>query len=151
MDSLFEVSTKFSLEEYKKFNKALLKKRNTWKILIACSIFILLVGVWAKEWWIIVFAILYPLFVLMIQNYSIRKNFLSNKLNADSEINFQFYEDYFIENNQSGEIKVPYDKLDEVIETKTNFYLMIAQNQGFMISKENMPEGLVNFLRKMVK
>ncbi len=148
MEGLYKVSTKYSYEEYKKFNEALLKKRHTWTILIGCSILILLVGAWVKENWMILFALFYPLFFYLIQQYNIKKIYESNKLNAEMDIHYEFFPDYFTEGNQMGEVKIPYEKLSEIIETKTNFYLMIAKNQGFMLSKENMEEGLISFLKE---
>ena len=64
---------------------------------------------------------------------------------------FEFYEDYFEESHEVGNATIPYDKLDAVIETKTHFYLMIAKNQGYMLAKENMPDGLESFIREQVK
>ena len=63
--------------------------------------------------------------------------------------NFEFYNDYFTETNEYGNTKLEYNKLHKIIETKTNFYLMIAKNQGFILVKENFPEGLEEFLRNI--
>lgn len=46
-------------------------------------------------------------------------------------------------------MRVEYNKLNEIIETKTNFYLMISKNQGHMVLKENMSDDLQNFIRKL--
>ena len=56
---------------------------------------------------------------------------------------------YFTEENSYGNTKLEYSKLHKIIETKTNFYLMIAKNQGFILIKENFPEGLEEFLRNI--
>ena len=65
------------------------------------------------------------------------------------DVHYEFYEDFLVEKTENGEMKVEYSKLDEIIETKTNFYLMIAKNQGCMISKTDMPSGLDEFIRKI--
>ena len=67
----------------------------------------------------------------------------------NAEVNFEFYNDYFTETNEYGNTKLEYNKLHKIIETKTNFYLMIAKNQGFILVKENFPEGLEEFLRNI--
>ena len=44
-------------------------------------------------------------------------------------------------------VKREYEKLYKIIETETNFYLMISKTQGFVLVKNNMPEGLVEFIK----
>ena len=39
--------------------------------------------------------------------------------------------------------------MDCLYKTKTNFYLMLAKNQGFILVKDNFPEGLDEFLRNI--
>ena len=54
-------------------------------------------------------------------------------------------------NNTLGFTTIPYDKLYRVVETPTNFYLMIARNQGMVIVKENCSAELIAFLQKLGK
>ena len=93
----------------------------------------------------------YPLILYIVQENNIKKVFKSNKIVQNIDVHYEFYKDYLIEKNENGEMKVEYSKLDEIIETKTNFYLMIAKNQGYMISKADMPSGLDEFIKKMRK
>lgn len=151
MELLFQITTKFTLEEYKKFNYAILKKRHVWPILIIADILILLGGILDENLFLIIFAVLYPLVVLWVQKRSIQKIFDSNKVTQNIDVTYTFYEDHFEEKHESGEARITYDKLSEIIETKTNFYLMIAKNQGYMLSKENMPEGLIEFIENIKK
>ena len=147
MECKYKTTTKFTMEEYKKFNNALIKKRKI-NILAAIAFLCLLVGgILLKNNVLVVFAILYPVLLYIAMQIGVKRVFNSNKLLQNTEVTYEFYEDYMIEKHEGGEAKVPYEKLDEIIETKTNFYLMIAKNQGFMISKENMPEGLEEFIR----
>lgn len=149
MEYLYKTSTKFTLEEYKKFNNALIKKKHLLALSILAVILILAGGILLENIFLIIFAIIYPfLFYISIQ-IGVKRVFNSNKLLQNAEVTYEFFEDYLYEKHDGGETKVPYDKLDEVIETKTNFYLMIAKNQGFMISKENMSEDMQNFIRKL--
>lgn len=64
-------------------------------------------------------------------------------------VKYDFYNTYFIENDDNGETKLEYKKLYKIIETKTNFYLMISKNQGFLLNKSNFPKGLDDFLRNI--
>ena len=151
MNYLYKVTTIFSFKEYHKFNYALLNKKHTWLLIIGLCLFFLLAGILFKETWLIALAILYPPVFWGITEYHIRKIFKSNRFYQDKELEYEFYDTYFVENNDNGTIRIPYDKLDKVYETKTHFYLMIAQNQGVMISKENMSEDCQNFIRKLIK
>ena len=47
-----------------------------------------------------------------------------------------------------GCLHVRIDILD-ILETPTNFYLMLAANSGIIVSKSNCTEGLVSFLQEM--
>ena len=44
------------------------------------------------------------------------------------------------------EYKVFYKDLYEILETKDNFYLMLSQNQGVIIIKENCNKKLIEFI-----
>ena len=151
MDYLYKTTTKFTLEEYKKFNKALIKKRHLYLLSIIAVAFILASGILLKNIFLIIFAVIYPFLFLISMNIGVKRTFNSNKLLQNVEVEYEFYNDYLLEKHEGGEAKVPYEKLDEIIETKTNFYLMIAKNQGFMISKENFPEGLEDFIKNLKK
>ena len=147
MECLYKVSTKFTLEEYRRFNQTVMRKKY---LIVASIIAILLIlagGVLLHSLPLIIFAIIYPVLFFGAAEIGVRRVFASNKLLQDKEVEYEFYEDFIYEKHDGGESKVPYDKLDDIIETKTNFYLMVAKNQGFMISKQNIPDGFEEFVR----
>ncbi len=78
-----------------------------------------------------------------------KKVYYSNKLAVDAELDFDFYENYFVKTSSAGTEKVEYTSLLKVVETKTNFYLMIGLNQGYMLKKADMPQGLDVFIRNL--
>lgn len=147
MDCLFKTTTKITLEEYKKFNWELVKKRHLLLWGIIAFVCLLVGGILLKNVVLIAFAIIYPILFYIALKIGINRVYNSNKLIQNVEITYEFYNDFIYEKHDGGEVKIPYEKLSEIIETKTNFYFMIAKNQGFMISKENMPEGLDEFIR----
>lgn len=146
MEPLFKTSTKFTLKEYEKFNYAILKKRHVVPILIIVIFLLILAGIIGESLFLVMFGIIYPFILFLIQKINVKKVYNSNKLIQDTDVSYEFFEDHFEQKHESGNATIPYDKLNEVIETKTNFYLMIAKNQGYMLLKENMPEGLQEFL-----
>ena len=147
MECLYKVTTKFTFDAYKRFNNAIVKKKHIIPLLIVAVLLIILGGVMLKNLFLVIFGILYPFVFFFMAHRNIKKVYNSNKLLQNADVTYEFYEDCIYEKFEGGEAKVPYDKLDEIIETKTDFYLMIAKNQGFMIAKADMPEGLDSFLK----
>ncbi len=100
---------------------------------------------------LIIFALIYPILFLITRNMGVKRVFNSNKVLQNAVVEFKFYEDHFEETNPSGTSNITYDKLNEIIETKTNFYLMIAKNQGYIVIKQNAPEGLIELIQSKKK
>ena len=149
MGYLYTMNSKFTFEEYKKFNYALLKKRHHLLILAIYEIILSLIGIGTGNMFIIVFTIIFPLILYWIQNRNIKKIYNSNKVVQNLDVIYEFYDTYFVEKSEHGEMKIEYSKFDEIFETKTNFYLMIAKNQGYMLPKSDMPSGLEEFIRNI--
>jgi len=149
MGYLYTMNSKFTFEEYKKFNYALLKKRHHLLILAIYEIILALIGIGTGNMFIIVFTIIFPLILYWIQNRNIKKIYNSNKVVQNLDVIYEFYDTYFVEKSEHGEMKIEYSKFDEIFETKTNFYLMIAKNQGYMLPKSDMPSGLEEFIRNI--
>ena len=149
MDCLYKTKTINTFEEYKRFSRRLLCNKRSIIIYALAGTFLIVDGIVLDNFWFIAFAIIYPLLIWLLHNRQVKKVFKTNKALQNAEANFEFYNDYFSETNEYGNTKLEYNKLHKIIETKTNFYLMIAKNQGFILVKENFPEGLEEFLRNI--
>ena len=149
MNCLFSTTTNYNFDEYKRYSLSLLLKRSRiiWFVILEAWIFLL--GCLMTNYLLILFAIIYPIVIALLQKRQIKKVWNSNKVAQNMNVRFDFYDTYFTEINDNGETRLEYDKLHKVIETKTNFYLMIAKNQGFILKKSNFPEGLEDFLRNI--
>lgn len=149
MESLYKTKTINTFEEYKRFTWALLLKKRT---IITFAIFeiLFLFFAWTLESiYYLLFAILYPLLIWLLQHRQIKKIFKTNKMLQNEEVKFEFYDTYFTEESPYGNTRLEYNKLYKIVETKTNFYLMIAKNQGYILVKDNFPKGLEEFLRNI--
>lgn len=146
MEPLYKTYTKYTLEEYQKYNKALLLKRKYFLKIALYEILLLVLAILLESLFLLIFLIVFPILLFFIHNRNIKKVFNSNKITSDIEVNYEFYDDYFTIKNKIGEEKIEYDKLNSIIETKDNLYLMIAINQGYILKKSNFPDGLENFL-----
>ena len=149
MDCLYKTKTINTFEEYKRFSRILLCKKRSIIIYILLAIFLILDSIFLENPIFAIFAVVYPILIWLLHNRQVKKVFKTNKALQNAEANFEFYNDYFSETNEYGNTKLEYNKLHKIIETKTNFYLMIAKNQGFILVKENFPEGLEEFLRNI--
>lgn len=148
MEPLFKIAQQYTFYEYKKFTKAVLK----WNRIIAGAFlwFAFLSGVLLIGFNGISteasFLVLFPVIYVVLRKLSIKRYYNSNKILKDITEEYEFYEDHVIAKNTNSEARIEYDKIFKIIETKTNFYIMVAQNQGYIISKEICSEELVRFL-----
>ncbi len=147
MECLFKTATKNTLEEYKRFSIKLQMNTKSIILYILMTVFLVLSGIVLDNPFFIAFAIIYPIVLWIMLNHRIKKVYASNKVLQDTDVNYEFYNTYFVETNNYGTTQLEYNKLNKIIETKTNFYLMIAKNQGFILSKSEFPQGLSEFLR----
>jgi hypothetical protein len=151
MEPLFKIAQEYTFKEYKKFTNAVLKWNRIilgiflWFAFLSGILLIGFNGSSTQAWFLILFPVIYVIF----KNMGIKRYYKSNKILQDITEEYEFFEDYFIAKNVNSEAKVEYNKLYKIIETKTNFYIMIASNQGYIISKTVCPEELIVFLKKI--
>ena len=77
------------------------------------------------------------------------KAFRSNKLSENLDYDVSFYDDHFDSVSFRGSSSTPYDKMNGILETPTNFYLMTAPGLGVILRKQDMPDGALEFLRSV--
>jgi len=154
---LYQTSVRLTYEEYKRFAKTYVKKN-----LIKTLIGMLLVVLGAILFWIVepfstitmiltLFIILYPILLYCKLTKAIKKTYMSNELLKDIVETIEFYESHFISKTEKSEVTVKYEELYKILENKTNFYLMIADNQGYIVSKANCSQELIDFIISLKK
>ncbi|MBQ9992076.1 MAG: YcxB family protein [Firmicutes bacterium] len=147
MNYLYQTTTKYNFEEFKKYTWVLInKKRLIISLCIIEAACVFLAIFWDNPFFY-AFGAVYPLMLIGMQNRRIKKVWESNKLAHDRENIFEFYEDYFIVHTPNAEAKIEYSQLHRIIDSPTNMYLMLAANQGYPLIKANFPEGLEAFLK----
>ena len=62
---------------------------------------------------------------------------------------YVFYEDRLTAKTEAGNSEVPYDKLYQVMETNTNFYLLVGANQSFAVKKADCTKELLARLQRL--
>ena len=60
-----------------------------------------------------------------------------------------FYSDYLMTRTSGNETRLKYSEIYRILETKTNFYVLTAANQGTILVKKNCSPALIAFLREL--
>ena len=149
MDYLYKTKTTNTFEEYKRFSMRLLFKKQSLIIYTLAAAICIFGGVVLEKPIFIIAAIVYPLLVWFLCYQQVKKTFNTNKPLQNTVAEFEFYDTYFTETNPYGTTTLEYAKLHKIVETKTNFYLLIAKNQGYILTKSTFPMGLDEFLRNI--
>ena len=151
---IHKTAVKFTYEEYKRFSLTIMKKALT-KSAIGLVILLLFAAVllgmnnFKMSALLCAFVVIYTFMLVFKVNNQIKKTYESNELLKDITQTIEFYENNFIAKTDKSEATVEYEKLYKVIENKTNFYLMIGDNQGYIVSKANCDNELIEFIYKL--
>ena len=153
---IHKTTVKFTYEEYKRFSLTIMKKALT-KTAIGLLILLLFAAILfgmnnsKLSALLCAFVVIYTFMIVFKINSQIKKTYESNELLKDITQTIEFYEKHFVAKSDKSETTVEYEKLYKVIENKTNFYLMIADNQGYIVSKSNCDNELIEFIHKLKK
>ena len=149
MEPLYTTSTTNTYEEFKRFFNTMCKMKQ--HIILYCILSVYLIVLSLYLGWIhtLIFAIVFPILVISLQLFQRSRIFKTNKVLQNTIVTYEFFDTYFTVTDEYGNSRLDYKKLHKIIETKTNFYLMISKNQGFLLSKESFPQGLDDFLRSI--
>ena len=153
MEPLFQTETVLDFSETLRFHFILSRKS-------MAIFYIALIVVWIQDsiskgavsrpfLFLLLLVLVLNILLFFFLWYLKQKNDYQKDRNQNSKIVFRFFEEHFEKKSPIGTSTIYYDKLYKVIETKTNFYLMISPNQGDIIQKENCTEQLIEFLHKL--
>ena len=145
MDLLFAAEFEYNYNEFKKY---------MWRIsgmplmLLVCfySLIVLFLGIVTKSFVYITLGILLPLLFFLFFARKIKKIYKASRANERKGRVYKFYDSCFSVEDSVNKSTVDYSNIKKIIFTKTNVYLMIAKNQGFILLRSTFPEGLEDFL-----
>ena len=157
---VYTVHGKYTEEEYVRFYRfmALRPKRVKWIygisfgicfIWLLCTIYgTLVLGI---SWLYILLPIVLAAWNVWILTGNLKRRavrlYRSGKLAAGLEFDLSFFEDRFDAVDTYDQSSIPFDKLQGIHETPTNFYLMTALSSGIILRKEDLPEEVQGYLR----
>ena len=152
----FTVETVNTLEEYRRFNLTLIMREQkvVRNMVIAYALF-LFGGVTAYHMGdtlipgiLLAVMLVYPLVLWFTFQRSVRKTWDSNAVYQNAVNRYTFTENRVDITTANAEQHIEYDKLYRLVETKTNFYIMIARNQGFIINKADCTQEQCALIRE---
>ena len=100
---------------------------------------------WAYVLEISVILILMLLFFIFLPGIGARRSY--RKFTNDFDYTVDLFEDGWQSTSDHGNTHMEYSETHKIIETKTDFYIMIAERQGVIIPKECCSEEAAAFLR----
>ena len=159
MEPKYVVQTDFNLEEYEKYVKAMMGRRKTGQIIekaliviiLAVAVLELVAGNYVMAALQAFVAVGVPLIFRFVNRKQIEKTYDRIRKIQGNVFTISFYEDHFESRNQATQSSIEYSRICGVIETETNFYLLIMPNQGFIVQKKNCSYELLDFIRNMKK
>lgn len=152
MEPLFQTDMVYTYEIYELFNKLISAKslrRLTIQmeiLLPLMALFLYLMHMVELSIFFIVFTMVYPIVLIYVRKQAVKKTWQSNKMVQGQRIRYDFYADRVVQASPMGTAVCAYDKLHDILENDRLICLMIANNQGLVIVKENCSEELVQFL-----
>ena len=161
MEPIFTVKCKCTEKEYLRFYRYILFKRYKWlsylsllfitALVVSFIVTSLLGGLidWKSSLSPMACFLFYFLCIFYILPYSAVRRFRKNKLARELESEVSFFEDHIETVNKYENFTCPYEKMDRILETKTNVYIMIQPNSGLILRKQDFPEGALEFIHQV--
>lgn len=165
MEPLFITQSVCTYEEYKRFNLAIMNLRNVISIFAGNIVLLALMAVTISVtrtmygypnpisrffFFLAVALLLFCLLFLLATLLSIKTTYESNRAIQKNPVStVYFYNEYLTEANVNGTTILAYADIYKIIETKTNFYIMLARNKGVIIIKQNCTPELIIFLQNL--
>ncbi len=156
--ALYHTSTEIGFSEYQKLCNAVAGTHTRYWITFVLFEFAILIiaflyyrnGKDLIAWVFAGCAVVFPLLFMLNQRRIQHKAYYSSKNAKDMTVNTSFYSDYLMTRTSTGAVtNLKYSQIFRILETKTNFYLLTAENQGTIIVKKNCSPALIAFLQKL--
>ena len=149
------ITTLLTEEVYTRFSWAILMRRKSFIVYIIVILALILYPmIMSAEGKDIIFIALFTILVLLLVvfftlRFRIKRTYRKNPLWQNMEVTLIFDREAFIARNIRGEFHYTYDDIVKVIMTKQDFYILIGENTGFAIEKENCSPEVLEFLLEL--
>ncbi len=150
----YTATTTYTFEEFKRFSKHISKKRLRKCDIIVIATYLVIAGLslWQQNYQaIFIYLAIIPVFLAFSRiflNLGLKRIWKSNKDADGLKTTFTFRLSDFRQKNKLNDVTTNYGQLTEIVETETNFYLMVSENRGSLLNKKDCSEELIEFLRQ---
>ena len=150
MEPLFQSQTEYTFDEFKRYNREILYKvRKVNKTIIMLEVILLVVAFLTKNLTYAASALLVLLIFKLTFSLQEKRAYRKNPQLHNMIMTHRFYGDYIEQESKFGVVTIFHYQIRDVLETRTNFYLLTASNGTIMIVKEHCSEALLEHLGKL--
>lgn len=156
---LFTIKSTYSEKEFVRFNRYIMLHRLHYlRNIIVCNLILLLIfsGVIIDDvnsGDIPISSVITFLLIVFV-NWKLcvsptnksKKAYHQNKTMRDVSYSVDFYDDHYVILCNGIESSVSFDRIYEIIETDTDYYIMLSKISGVIVPKEKCPEGFADFI-----
>ncbi|MBQ5739679.1 MAG: YcxB family protein [Oscillospiraceae bacterium] len=155
MKCLYTTKTEYNYDEFKRYNWTMLIARGKLAQHLLLELVFLIIAIvvpliFHRFQVLALIPALYPLIVVVLYVFRVRKAYTASGAPRSMTVNYEFYETELVERLDKGSAHYPYAKLQNLVETKTNVYLLLPGNVSIVLVKKNFPEGLTEFVRTII-
>ena len=98
---------------------------------------------------LLIMVVALPMLLDIMMKKQVTKAYNDNANTQGINTSLTFYDNYYEGHSEIGDNKYLYEELYKIIETPTNFYLMLSPQHGSIVIKENCSEELLMFLDRL--
>ena len=98
---------------------------------------------------LLIMVVALPMSLDIMMKKQVTKAYNDNANTQGINTSLTFYDNYYEGHSEIGDNKYLYEELYKIIETPTNFYLMLSPQHGSIVIKENCSEELLMFLDRL--
>ncbi len=151
MKCLYTTKTEYNYTQFKRYNWALFLARGKLLPYLLLEAVLIAAALFLKQFSALrLCAVAYPVIVACVYIYRVRKAYKSSGAPRSMTVTYEFYDTELVERLDKGTAHYPYDKLQSLVETRKNVYLLLPGNISIVLEKVNFPEGLGEFVRTIV-
>lgn len=94
----------------------------------------------------ILMVVAFPTVLDIMMKKQIRQAYEQNKSIQGLKNELLFFDDHYEVHSEVGDNRYEYNKLWRIIETPTNFYIMMSETSGSVVIKSNCSDKLINHI-----
>lgn len=150
MKCLYTTTTEYNYTEFKRYNWAMFLARGKMVPYLLLEAVLIVASIFIHFELLRLAAFAYPIIVVGTYIYRVRKSYTSSGAPKKMTVTYEFYETELVERLDKGSAHYPYEKMQSLVETKKNVYLLLPGNVSIVLVKANFPEGLGEFVRTII-